>query len=281
MPSDPLELVASWPVANVAAALVTSDGVRATVGDGSRRFQLASLIKPMTAWATLVAVEEGVVGLDDAVGQPGCTLRHLLAHAGGYGFEGTEPVSPPERTRIYSNTGYELLSDHVADAAGMPFDDYLGAAVFEPLGMGTAEMSGSPAHAGSATVGDVAAFVVELLRPRLLASITATEACSPQYPQLAGIVPGVGRFEPCPWGLGVEIVGEKHPHWSGTARSPRAVGHFGGAGTMMLADPDASVGVVALTDRPFDQWAPDALRAWSELNDAVVTSADRPDRRGG
>ncbi|MEX2625847.1 MAG: serine hydrolase domain-containing protein [Ilumatobacteraceae bacterium] len=280
MPSDPLDLVATWPVDHVAAAVVTPDGVRSTVGDEHRRFRLASLTKPMTAWATLVAVEEGVVGLDDDVGQPGCTLRHLLAHAGGYGFEGTEPTSPPERSRIYSNTGYELLADHVATAAAMPFDHYLLGAVFEPLGMGDAELTGSPAHAVHATVGDVAAFVVELLHPRLLAAETATDACSPQYPQLAGIVPGVGRFTPCPWGLGVEIAGEKHPHWSGSARSSRAVGHFGGAGTMMLADPDAAVGVVALTDRPFDQWAADALRAWSELSDAAVASADRPDGQG-
>ena len=48
----------------------------------------------LTAWAVLIAVEEGVVGLEDAVGQPGCTLRHLLAHAGGYPFDGPDPDRP-------------------------------------------------------------------------------------------------------------------------------------------------------------------------------------------
>ena len=270
-PTDPLDLVDTWPVDHVAAATVTPDEVRTAPRDRNHRFRLASLTKPMTAWATLVAVEEGIVALDDAVGQPGCTLRHLLAHAGGYGFEGRRPVSAPERTRTYSNTGYELLAEHVATAADMAFGDYLAAAVFEPLGMRSTELVGSPAHGATSTIEDVAAFVAELLDPLLLAPETAFDACSPQFPSLAGIVPGVGRFAPCPWGLGVEIAGDKHPHWSGSARSGRAVGHFGGAGTMMLVDPDARVGVVALTDRPFDAWAADALRGWSALNDAVVT----------
>lgn len=270
---DPLELIDDWPVDHVAAAIVTADGdVRIRATDRRRRFRLASLTKPMVAWATLVAVEEGTVALDDVVGQPGCTLRHLLAHAGGYGFDDRAPVAPPERERIYSNTGYELLAAHVADAAEMTFIEYLTAAVFEPLAMADAALDGSPAHGVVATVDDVAAFVAELLWPRLVAADTGAEASSPQYPALAGVVPGVGRFEPCPWGLGVEIAGDKHPHWSGRARSDRAFGHFGGAGTMMLADPVAQVGVVALTDRPFDAWAPAALRAWSALNDAAVTA---------
>ena len=49
--------------------------------------------------------------LDDPVGQPGCTLRHLLAHAGGYPFEGSDPIARPERRRIYSNTGIEMVAD--------------------------------------------------------------------------------------------------------------------------------------------------------------------------
>ena len=47
-------------------------------------------------------------------------------------------------------------------------------------------------------------------------------------------------------------------------------GHFGGAGTMMWTDPAADVSLVALTDRPFDQWSGDALRHWPELSDAVL-----------
>jgi CubicO group peptidase (beta-lactamase class C family) len=266
-----LEQVSTWPVPTAAAAVVLADGtVAGTVGPVDHAFRLASPSKILTAWATLVAVEEGTVSLDDRIGQPGCTLRHLLAHAGGYPFEGAEPVSPPERRRIYSNTGIEMVADAVAVAAGMPFADYLSEAVFAPLAMGTCELRGSPAHAVWGTVNDVVPFLAELQSPALLAPATAADAVQPQYPDLAGIVPGVGRFDPCPWGLGVEIRGTKSPHWTGTTNDVTTYGHFGGAGTMMWVDSVARCGVVALTDRPFDDWSIEAMRCWPALSDAVV-----------
>ncbi len=151
---EALGLTASWPVDHVAAAVVGPDGSIDSIGETDRSFRLASISKVMTGWATLVAVEEGIVALDQPVGQPGCTLRHLLAHAGGYPFDGVDPISPPERRRIYSNRGIELAASAVADAAGMPFDDYLGEAVFQPLGMGASQLRGSPAHAVWSTVAD-------------------------------------------------------------------------------------------------------------------------------
>ena len=51
-------------------------------------------------------------------------------------------MSPPERRRIYSNTGIEMVADAVAAAAGMPFADYVGEAVFVPLGMDSCELRG-------------------------------------------------------------------------------------------------------------------------------------------
>ena len=271
MPSAALGQVSTWPVPNAAAAVVAADGaVLGTVGDVDRPFRLASLSKMMTAWAVLVAVEEGTIALDAPVGQPGCTLRHLLAHAGGYPFEGAEPVSPPERRRIYSNTGIELAAGATEAACGITFGDYLAEAVFDALGMAATELRGSPAHGVYSTVADVARFLAELQRPALLAPPTAAEAVSRQYPDLAGIVPGVGRFDPCPWGLGFEIRGEKSPHWTGHTNSPATFGHFGGAGTMAWVDPAAGCGLVALTDRAFDAWSIEAMRAWPALSDAVV-----------
>jgi CubicO group peptidase (beta-lactamase class C family) len=266
-----LELVSSWPVPHASAAVVGADGsVLGRTGEPDRRYRLASLTKPMTAWATLVAVEEGIVALDQPVGQPGCTLRHLLAHAGGYAFDGDEPIAVPERRRIYSNTGIEMVAAAVAEAAGMPFADYLAAAVFEPLGMTRARLEGSAAHAAWASVGDVVRFLAETQRPTLLDTASAAEAVSAQWPNLAGIVPGVGRFDPCPWGLGFEIRGEKTPHWTGLSNSASTYGHYGGGGTMMWADPVAGCALVALTDREFEEWRDDALRAWPELSDAVI-----------
>ncbi len=266
-----LELVSTWPVPHVSAAVLSAGGdVLGTVGEADRRYRLASLAKPMTAWATLVAVEEGIVSLDQPIGQPGCTLRHLLAHAGGYPFTGRDPIARPARTRIYSNTGIEMAAATVAAAADMPFADYLAEAVFRPLAMDGAGLEGSAAHGVWATVGDVVRFLAEVQRPTLLDPSTAADALQTQWPELAGIVPDVGRFDPCPWGLGFEIKGTKAPHWMGLTNSASAYGHFGGAGTMMWADPPAECALVALTDRTFDEWSREALRGWPELSDAVL-----------
>jgi CubicO group peptidase (beta-lactamase class C family) len=266
-----LELVTTWPVPHASAAVVTAEGSAAgRVGEPDRRYRLASLTKPLAAWATLIAVEEGIVALDQPAGQPGCTVRHLLAHAGGYAFDGPDPIAAPERRRIYSNTGIEIVAATVEAAAGMPFADYLAGAVFDPLGMVDARLEGSAAHAAWASVDDVVRFLAEVQRPTLLDAASAADAVRAQWPDLAGIVPGVGRFDPCPWGLGFEIRGDKTPHWTGRSNSASTYGHYGGAGTMMWIDPLAGCALVALTDRSFDEWPKEALQVWPELSDAVI-----------
>lgn len=228
----------------------------------------------MTAWAVLVAVEEGTVDLDEPVA--GSSLRHLLAHAGGFGFDGPNPISRPERRRIYSNTGIEKAAEAVAERAGLPFADYLREALFEPLGMRSTTLRGSPAHAVHSTAGDVARFLAETVDPRLVSIETARSATSVQFSGLSGMVPGVGTFADNTWGLGFEIRDGKNPHWTGNGNSPETYGHFGGSGTMMWVDPVADVALAALTDRDFDEWSADALRLWPELSDAVLVSFGRP-----
>ncbi len=279
--STALEATDAWPVGSVSAAAAVVDvGSPPTVvtrGDPDRIYRLASISKPMAAWAVLVAVEEGVVALDDPVGQPGCTLRHLLAHAGGYPFDGGEPISAPGRRRIYSNTGIELAAAHVETATGFAFADYLAEAVFQPLGMTSSELRGSPAHQVWSSLHDTMRFALELATPVLVSGATAAEATRPVLPGLRGVVPGVGSYTDCVWGLGVEIRGTKTPHWTGPLNSPRAFGHFGGSGTLLWVDPGAvptcGVACVALTDRPFDEWSADALRFWPSLSDQVLTAA--------
>jgi CubicO group peptidase (beta-lactamase class C family) len=273
-----LDLIAHWPVDHVSAAVVMGPAQGTprvdTRGDSRQAYRIASLSKPLAAWAALVAVEEGLVPLDQPIGQPGCTLRHLLAHAGGYSFDGPEPVAAPGTRRIYSNTGIELAAAAIAAAAEMPFAQYLAEAVFQPLGMTASELRGSPAHQVWSTVDDLVRFAQELIRPRLLAPATVEVATTPAFPDLRGVVPGLGAYQRCSWGLGVEIHGDKHPHWMGARNSPQAFGHFGGSGTMMWVDPAAvpghAVAVIALTDRPFDEWADEALRVWPAFSDAVI-----------
>ncbi|MFM2077813.1 MAG: hypothetical protein RJA49_1703, partial [Actinomycetota bacterium] len=252
---EALRLTASWPVPHVAAAVVLPDGSIHAVGETDRVFRIASLTKMLTGWATLIACEEGIVHLDEPVGQPGCTLRQVLAHAGGYAFDGREPITKPGARRIYSNTGIEVAAAHVAAAAAMPFEEYLDEAVLVPLGMTSSALRSSPAHGVRSTVADLVRFIAELRAPRLLSPASALAFRTPQFADLAGIVPGIGRFDPCPWGLGTEVRGDKQPHWTGTDNSPATFGHFGGAGTLLWVDPGVQIAAVALTDRPFDEWA--------------------------
>lgn len=269
----PLTLVSSWPVATAAAATVSFDGQVDTIGPISHQFHLASLGKVVATWAILVAVEDGSIALDTPIGQPGCTLRHLLSHAGGYPFEGDVPILGPERRRIYSNTGIDLAAATVVATTGIAFDVYLAEAVLQPLAMTSTELRGAASNGLWGNVGDVCRFLAEMIEPSLLSHSTVTEATSIQFPTLSGRLPGMGIYEPCPWGLGVEIKGDKVPHWMGPANSPAAFGHFGGSGTMMWVDPVARTSLVALTDRRFDDWALTALRVWPELSDAVVADA--------
>jgi CubicO group peptidase (beta-lactamase class C family) len=268
-----LRLTESWPVDHVTAVVIAADNSISMTGDQNRRFQLASVTKPLTAWACLVAVEEGIVTLDQPIGQPGCTLRHLLAHAGGYGFDGPEPITRPANSRIYSNTGIELAAAAVAEAAEMTFTEYLTEAVLRPLDMSATVLAGSAAHGVLSTAGNLARFVGELRCPQLISAHTATMATNTHFPDLSGVVPGIGRFSPCPWGLGCEIRGTKQPHWTGTRNSPATFGHFGGAGTFMWVDPAVGVACLALTDRRFEAWADEALRLWPMFSDAVLAEA--------
>jgi CubicO group peptidase (beta-lactamase class C family) len=265
-----LDLTANWPVPHVSAAVLRGGDVVATVGDVDRVQRIASISKPMSAWAMLVAVEEGVLSLDEPMGQPGCTLRHLLAHAGGYPFEGQEPIGAPATTRMYSNSGFSIAARAVELATEMRFDEYLHEAVFAPLEMAASVLRGSAARGVHSNVADTARFAAEVMRPTLIHDSTAAEALRTHYPELAGIVPGVGRYAQCPWGLGFEVRGTKEPHWTGARNSPRTVGHFGGSGTMFWYDPDVDLALVALADRDFDDWAETALMVWPALSDAVI-----------
>jgi CubicO group peptidase (beta-lactamase class C family) len=219
--------------------------------------------------AALVALEEGVVELDDPAGPPGSTVRHLFAHASGLPLNDGPPVASPGRRRIYSNSGFEALAAHVEQAAGMPFADYLRAAVGEPLDL-VATMPGSPAWSMRGRLEDLLAIARELVAPTLVAAETLAEATTVVFPGLTGVLPGFGRLEPNDWGLGFELRDEKAPHWTGTRNSRRTFGHFGASGTFLWVDPEHDVALAVLTDREFGEWA---REAWPRLADDVLAEA--------
>ncbi len=252
--------------------MIDRHGTVHTHGDTSRTVRIASVSKLFTAWATMIAVEEGTTALDEPFGQDGCTVRHLLAHAGGYSFDGINPITSPARKRIYSNTGIEMLATLVGDSAGLDFADYLRQAVCEPLGLGNTTLEGSAAKDVVSNIHDCARFAAELRRPTLLARETVREMTTVQFPTLEGVVPGLGRFDPCPWGLGPEIRGTKAPHWTAPSGSAATWGHFGGTGTFLWVDPVADVACVMLSNREFTEWG---MEFWPSFNDAVLAEAGR------
>jgi CubicO group peptidase (beta-lactamase class C family) len=249
---------------------VDGDGLVEVHGDTARPFRWASVTKLLTAYLALLAVERGRLSLDEPAGPPGATVRHLLAHAAGYGFDGDAVLSRPARTRIYSNTGIDVLGALVAGRAGRPFAALLREWLLDPLSMAGTRLEGRPSEGLAGPLDDLVAFAFELLRPRLLPAPSLAAATSVAFPGLRGVLPGVGRFDPLDWGLGFEIRDGKSPHWTGTRNSPRTFGHFGGSGTCLWVDPDAGLALACLTDREFGPWA---LEAWPAMSDAVLAAA--------
>jgi CubicO group peptidase (beta-lactamase class C family) len=132
-------------------------------------FRAASLSKPLTATALLQLAEQGLLDLDgdindylvgmrvpDTYPQP-ISVGHLLTHTSGFDelslavrFNDPEKVAPlyedvssslPPRVRppgeiySYSNYAYALAGYVVESVTGMPFEDYVEANIFKPLGM--------------------------------------------------------------------------------------------------------------------------------------------------
>jgi CubicO group peptidase (beta-lactamase class C family) len=259
-----------WGARHAAAAVVRSSADAVSHGDPDHRFRLASVTKLLTAYATFVAVAEGSVGLDQPAGPPGSTLRHLIAHASGLGFEGAAPLSRPGATRIYSNPGFDTLAGHVAERTGVSFDGWLHDRVLAPLGMRATTLLERPSQGAWGPLTDLVAFAAELLRPTLIPPALLDQATRVVFPGLAGVLPGVGRFDPLDWGLGFELRGMKSAHWTGRRNSPATFGHFGGSGTFLWVDPEAELALVCLTDREYGPWA---LEAWPVLADDVLVQA--------
>jgi CubicO group peptidase (beta-lactamase class C family) len=266
--NNPLSLVSTWP-GRASAAVATRHGVAAVTGPTADSIPWASVTKVLTALTIWVGVEEGTVRWDDPGGPPGATLAHLLAHASGLAPNSDTVLADPGTRRIYSNRGIELAARHLADGSGMPFEQYLYDGVIQPLGLSSTILVGSPASGARGPLLDLVVLGQQLLSPTLITAGTVTTATAVAFEGLAGVLPGFGRQDPNDWGLGVEIRGHKHPHWTGTRNSPRTFGHFGRSGSFLWVDPVQQLVLAALADHPFGPWA---TAAWPALSDAVVAT---------
>lgn len=268
-PLDVLDVLDEWEAPDPAAVVVGGHGrgVLAVKGDVNHAGRWASVTKMVSALAALVAVEEGTITLDDAAGPPGSTVRHLLAHASGLAFGQDRALAAPGERRIYSNVGFEALADVVGKQAGIPFETYLREAVLQPLGLGGTRLDGTAAAGLVGPLSDLGRFAAELLDPSLVSRETFDRATTVAFPGLAGVLPGIGRFDPLDWGLGFELRDGKSPHWTGRRNSSETFGHFGGSGSFLWVDRRADCALAVLSGRPFGVWA---REVWPALSDRVI-----------
>ncbi|UFU07773.1 serine hydrolase domain-containing protein [Ruania halotolerans] len=235
----------------VALAVSTRHKILSLDGDTEAVRDWKSVTKPLTALATLIAIDRGYVGLDSPAGPEGATVRHLLAHASGLPVEDGGPVQRPGQRRVYSNVGFETLAGHVSAAVGTDFPVWTRDVVLEPLEMSSVEFQGSAAHAASGSTLDVLALGLEMLTPTLIDPELARIARSVHFEGLSGVLPGFGNQARNDWGLGYEIRGEKSPHWTPAEANPATFGHFGQSGSFVWVDPDAHLVAAFLGEKPF------------------------------
>jgi CubicO group peptidase (beta-lactamase class C family) len=264
-----LDLVASWPGASRGVVVLAPSG-RQEHGDLAAPLAWASLTKVAVSVVAVALAADGVIDLDDEAGPPGSTVRHLLSHASGLAPDEPRRLAAPGERRIYSNVGFEVLGAHLERWAGRPMAALLDDELFAPLGMQATRLEGSAASGLVGPTAELALLLGELMEPRRLAASWANEMRTVQFPGLAGVLPGVGRFDPCDWGLGLEVKGSKEPHWTSKATSVSAVGHFGRAGGFILFDPPRQLGVCTLGDAAFGPWA---LEAWPRFLKALDAEA--------
>lgn len=132
-------------------------------------FQSGSVGKQFTAFAIMLLVDEGKLGLDDrltkffpaaSLSWDSITVRNLLTHTGGFGdypddFDYRADYDEDSLLRVitrvplrfkagerseYSNLGYVALGLIIGKVSGMFYGDFLQERVFKPLDMNTARV---------------------------------------------------------------------------------------------------------------------------------------------
>jgi hypothetical protein len=137
--------------------------------------------------------------------------------------------------------------------------------------MTSTRLEGRPSSDVVGPTDDMVKLAVAWLRPDGVAKATRDRQITPYLSSLDGIVPGFGRFSPCPWGLGPEVRGTKE-HWMGDW-PPTSFGHFGQSGALMLLNADEQIGLVATSTEPFGPWAVALWPHWtSAMRQRVLAS---------
>lgn len=257
--------VAGWPGTPSVVLLRLDEGVVERVleiGDLDAVRPWASVSKMAVSLAFGVESDWGTHSFAESLGPRGATLANLLSHSSGLGLEEGDPTVDVAAKRVYSNCAF----DHAVDAivGESTAATWLDNRLFRPFGMTATHLEGRPSSGVVGSTNDMARLAVAWLRPDGIARTTRNQMITPFLPLLDGIVPGFGRFSPCPWGLGPEVRGDKR-HWMGDW-PPASFGHFGQSGTMMLLNADERLGLVATSTEPFGPWA---VKLWPEWTSAM------------
>ena len=212
----------------------------------------------------------------------------------------TPPDSVPGAAVRYSNVGIGLLALVVERRTGQPFADALAELILAPLGVEgylgvepprapaviggqlgdhagtTLEPFNSPfwrslafSWGGLVTTAAGALALVQAFAGRpagfLPADLRADAVRDQTHGLAGGLFPPL-RWPRCPWGLGVELRGDKRPHWTPRAAAPESFGHAGASGALAWHDPAADVSWAILGARTFEKWWQD----WAAIGAAVL-----------
>jgi CubicO group peptidase (beta-lactamase class C family) len=213
---------------------------------------------------------------------------------------------PPAKRVQYSNVGYGLLAIVVEREMGQSFASSLDELVLKPLGieayLGTA-LPRSPvtlagvrsAHAKSELEPFNSRFWQSLAMPwggllttpagalalarafaghsnGFLRPATLEEATRNQNGQLGGGFVKPLVWEQCPWGLGVEVRGQKQPHWTPLEAGATSFGHSGASGCVAWYDPVTETAWTILGTRTADSgWL---IRRAPVLGAAILAQAN-------
>lgn len=214
----------------------------------------------------------------------------------------TELVRPPHSRVTYSNVGYGLLALVVARRTGLPFATALTGLVLDPLGIEgylgveplcpPVRVAGKLGeHAGTAlepfnsvfwrslampwaglvtTVGGALALVRAFAGEQrgFLPADLLQVATANQTRGLPGGFTGWLEWNPCPWGLGPELLGDKSPHMVPERASPASFGHSGYSGCLAWADPATGAAYAVLGGTRFHAgWK----TFWRPLGELLLT----------
>lgn len=236
--------------------------VVASEGDLGEVRPWASVSKMAVSMAFGVEVDWQFHAITETFGPNGATLSNLLSHSSGLGLEEGDPVVGVATKRVYSNYGFDYAVRRITEE----YDpvEWLADRVFRALGMESTSLKGRPSSGVEGSTTDLRTLAEAWLRPDVIAKETRDLFITPFLADLDGIVPGFGRFSPCPWGLGPEVRGQKE-HWMGDWPAD-SFGHFGQSGALMLLNVREGIGVVATSTEAFGPWA---VTLWPEWTSAA------------